>query len=46
LPEERFQNQLQAKKGILAVAKELGVGTGTIQRIEVSRPFDGVNAAA
>ena len=33
-----------------AVAKALGVGTGTVQRIaremEAARPFDGVSAAA
>ena len=36
---------------MLAVAKECGVGTGTVQRIaremaEVSRPFDGVGVVA
>jgi DNA invertase Pin-like site-specific DNA recombinase len=49
--EKRIQAQLRAKKGMLAVAKECGVGTGTVQRIaremaEVSRPLDGVSAAA
>lgn len=49
--EKRIQNQLRAKKGMLAVARECGVGTGTVQRIaremaEVSRPLDGVSAAA
>jgi len=49
--ENRIQAQLRAKKGMLAVAKECGVGTGTVQRIaremaEVSRPLDGVSAAA
>jgi hypothetical protein len=42
---------LRAGKGILKVARECGVGTGTVQRIaremaKVSRPFDGVSAAA
>ena len=35
---------------MLAIAKALGVGTGTVQRIaremEAARPFDGVSAAA
>jgi DNA invertase Pin-like site-specific DNA recombinase len=31
--EKRIQAQLRAKKGMLAVAKECGVGTGTVQRI-------------
>ena len=49
--EKQIQNQLRAKKGMLAVARECGVGTGTVQRIaremaEVSRPLDGVSAAA
>jgi DNA invertase Pin-like site-specific DNA recombinase len=44
--EKRIQAQLHAKKGMQAVAKECGVGTGTVQRIaremaEVGRPFDG-----
>jgi len=42
---------LGAGKGMLAVARECGVGTGTVQRIaremaKVSRPFDGVSVAA
>jgi DNA invertase Pin-like site-specific DNA recombinase len=31
--EKRIQGQLRAGKGILATAKELGVGTGTVHRI-------------
>jgi hypothetical protein len=35
---------------MLAIAKECGVGTGTVQRIArettATRPFDGVSAAA
>jgi hypothetical protein len=41
---------LQAKKGILAVAKELGVGTGTVHRIAremgAGRPFDDATVVA
>jgi DNA invertase Pin-like site-specific DNA recombinase len=49
--EKRILTQLRAGKGILKVAAECGVGSGTVQRIrremaEVSRPFDGVSAAA
>ena len=49
--EKRIQTQLRAGKGMLAVAKECGVGTGTVQRIAremvgVARPFDGASAAA
>jgi len=48
--EKRIQRQLQAGKGMLATAKALGVGTGTVQRIaremEAVRPFDGANVAA
>jgi DNA invertase Pin-like site-specific DNA recombinase len=32
--ERRIQNQLRAGKGMLAVAKECGVGSGTVQRIK------------
>jgi hypothetical protein len=43
----RIQSQLRAGKGMLAVAKALGVGTSTVQRIareiEAARPFDGVS---
>jgi len=40
--EKRIQNQLRAGKGILKVARECGVGTGTVQRVaqEMPRPFD------
>ena len=40
--EKRVQAQLRAGKGILKVARELGVGTGTVQRIarEMGGPFD------
>ena len=49
--EKRIQSQLRAGKGMLAIAKALGVGTGTVQRIaremaEVSRPLDGASVAA
>jgi hypothetical protein len=42
---------LRAGKGILKVAGECGVGTGTVQRIKAemdsaSRPFVGAGAAA
>ena len=40
--EKRIQTQLRAGKGILKVAREVGVGTGTVQRIkaEMDGPFD------
>jgi DNA invertase Pin-like site-specific DNA recombinase len=49
--EKLIQSHLRTGKGMLAVARECGVGTGTVQRIaremgKVSRPFDGVSAAA
>jgi len=48
--EKRIQAQLRDGKGMLAIAKALGVGTSTVQRIaremEAARPFDGVIAAA
>jgi hypothetical protein len=39
--EKRVQAQLRTGKGILKVARELGVGTGTVQRIkeEMTGPF-------
>jgi hypothetical protein len=39
--EKRIQEQLRAGKGINKVAREVGVGTGTVQRIaqEMPRPF-------
>ena len=45
--EKRIQTQLRAGKGILKVARECGVGTGTVQRIkdEMSGPFDAATAA-
>jgi DNA invertase Pin-like site-specific DNA recombinase len=45
--EKRIQTQLRTGKGILKVARELGVGTGTVQRIkdEMSGPFDTAAAA-
>jgi DNA invertase Pin-like site-specific DNA recombinase len=44
--EKRIQTQLRANKGILKVAREVGVGTGTVQRIkrEMEGPFDAVAA--
>jgi hypothetical protein len=44
--EKRVQTQLRAGKGILKVAREVGVGSGTVQRVaqEMDRPF--VAAAA
>jgi DNA invertase Pin-like site-specific DNA recombinase len=50
--EKRILSHLRAGKGILKVARECGVGTGTVQRIaremrgETNRPFDGANVAA
>ena len=50
--EKRVQSHLRAGKGILKVARECGVGTGTVQRIaqemrgESRRPFDGASVAA
>jgi DNA invertase Pin-like site-specific DNA recombinase len=48
--EKRIQGQLRAGKGMLAIAKDLGVGGGTVQRIaremEVVRPFGDVSEAA
>src|SRR5215469_13410125 len=44
--EKRIQSQLQAGKGILKVAREVGVGTGTVQRIARELgPFDAAAAA-
>jgi DNA invertase Pin-like site-specific DNA recombinase len=41
--EKRIQAQLRTKKGMLAIAKDLKVGTGTVQRIKRemkgTRPF-------
>jgi DNA invertase Pin-like site-specific DNA recombinase len=50
--EKRILSHLRAGKGILKVARECGVGTGTVQRIaremrgESCRPFDGASVAA
>jgi DNA invertase Pin-like site-specific DNA recombinase len=47
--EKRIQGLLRAKKGMLAIAKECGVGTGTVQRIAremADRPCDRLSAAA
>jgi hypothetical protein len=48
--EKRILTQLRANKGILKVARECGVGTGTVQRLAremgASRPFDGARVAA
>jgi hypothetical protein len=41
--EKRIQDQLRAgDKGVIKIAKEIGVGVGTVQRIaqEMPRPFD------
>jgi DNA invertase Pin-like site-specific DNA recombinase len=47
--EKRIRAQLRAKKGMLAIARDLKVGTGTVQRVkremEESGPFDGAVAA-
>ena len=42
--EKRIQAQLRTGKGILKVARELGVGSGTVQRVkqEMKGPFDGI----
>ena len=43
---KRIQTQLRAGKGILKVAREFGVGTGTVQRIARELgPFDAAAAA-
>jgi DNA invertase Pin-like site-specific DNA recombinase len=39
--EKRIQTQLRAGKGILKVAREFGVGTGTVQRIKDESLGDG-----
>ena len=44
--EKRIQTQLRAGKGILKVAREIGVGTGTVHRIARELgPFDDAVAA-
>ena len=44
--EKRIQAQLRGGKGILKVARELGVGSGTVQRVrrEMTGPFADVAA--
>jgi hypothetical protein len=43
--EKRIRDHLQAGKGILKVAHEVGVGHGTVQRIaDAMRPFDAAAA--
>jgi DNA invertase Pin-like site-specific DNA recombinase len=48
--QKRIQGQLRAGKGMLAIARDLGAGTGTVQRIaremKAARPFDGATEAA
>jgi DNA invertase Pin-like site-specific DNA recombinase len=48
--EKRIQGQLRDGKGMLAIAKALGCGTSTVQRVaremQAGRPFDGASAAA
>ena len=47
--EKRIQSQLRAGKGMLKIAAELGVGSGTVQRVkremEATGPFEGAAAA-
>ena len=44
--ERRIQDQLRAGNGIIKVAREVGVGTGTVQRVaqEMSHPFEAAAA--
>jgi DNA invertase Pin-like site-specific DNA recombinase len=45
--ERRIQALLRAKKGMLAIARECGVGTGTVQRVAreiAERPLEGAAA--
>jgi DNA invertase Pin-like site-specific DNA recombinase len=48
--EKRIEGLLRGGKGMLAIAKDVGVGSGTVQRIareiRASLPFDGVGDAA
>ena len=47
--ENRIQSQLRAGKGMLKVAAECGVGSGTVRRIKhemEGRPFGGASVAA
>jgi DNA invertase Pin-like site-specific DNA recombinase len=47
--EERIHAQLRSKKGMLAIARDLKVRTGTVQRVkremEAAGPFEGAAAA-
>ena len=47
--EKRIQSQLRTGKGMLKIAVELGVGSGTVQRVkremEETGPFEGAAAA-
>ena len=47
--EKRIQSQLRTGKGMLKIAVELGVGSGTVQRVkremEDTGPFEGAEAA-
>ena len=44
--EKRIQAQLRSGKGMRKIARELGVGTGTVQRVqqEMEGPFVGAAA--
>jgi DNA invertase Pin-like site-specific DNA recombinase len=48
--EKRIKAQLRAKKGMLAIARDLKVGTGTVQRVKremgAANPFDDAAAAS
>lgn len=44
--EKRIQAQLRAKKGMLAIARELKVGTGTVQRVKLGMEAVGDGSAA
>jgi DNA invertase Pin-like site-specific DNA recombinase len=48
--EKRIRTQLRVGKGMLTIAKALGVGTSTVQRVAremaAARPLNGVSAAA
>jgi DNA invertase Pin-like site-specific DNA recombinase len=48
--EKRIQALLKGGKGMLAIARDVGVGSGTVQRVaremQGGRPFDGVGEAA
>jgi hypothetical protein len=44
--EKRIQTQLRANKGILKVAREVGVGVGTVHRIKQGMTGPFADAAA